>query len=194
MLPAACSLTWAAMDGSANSSSKLAGFHSVGGSKGRHLLVSHAAFNVDGADARPIQIRRQAVHMIPSVYQFFFDRRKTGRASFFIGADPNLFCLQNMLVSRFSQIQVPIVDIILRHDVDQIGDVPVEIDIFSDPRRADIFIIFFQGQTDHFTRNGISFFLAPAFPLLVGLAGKGDMVQRMNGVPSQALPCNTMRF
>ena len=54
-----------------------------------------------------------------------------------------------MLISRLSEVQAVFIYIVLCHRVYQVGDVPVQVYVFSYSGGTDILEIFFKGQADN---------------------------------------------
>ena len=65
----------------------------------------------------------------------------------------DVFSFQHILVLWFPQVQAVVIDIVLRHRIDQIGNIAIPVDIFTDPGRADIFQIYRQRQLLDLSRH-----------------------------------------
>ena len=160
---------------------QLIGFHSVGRCKGNHSSLPCSAFDVQRSHCLPVEIAAHCFHIVAPFSQFFGELFiQTVRTSAHIAADADFSGLQHMFVGRLAEIQISVVNIILGNPVDEIGNIPVHIHIFSDSGRTDIFIVLFQSQVDDAAGNRIS--LTAAGFLLAGFSRKGNMIEPVNRI------------
>ena len=157
------------------------------GGIGNHLLLLPCVVNVNRPDpflvdiAVPFDVAVHYVDIVAQGAEAAVNGPETFCSSGPEGTDADFPGFQDVFVRRFAQVQVIIVDEILGHGVDEVGNIPVEVDIFPDTGRADIFVEFIQQQRDDLARNGIAAgsFLVLRFPRF---SGKGNVVHCMYGI------------
>ena len=66
-----------------------------------------------------------------------------------LSLEQNLIGMDHRLVLRFTQIEAVLVDELLYCRVNQVGDVAIEVDVFTDTGRTDVLQMGRQGQLDH---------------------------------------------
>ena len=98
------------------------------------------------------------------------------------GADADFPRFQDVFIGRFAQVEVVVVNEVLGGTVDKVGNIPVQVDIFANFRRTDVFIELVQRQTDDLTLDTVRLFRLFAVFIFPRLPGKGDVVDRMDRV------------
>ena len=96
----------------------------------------------------------------------------------------NLIGMDHRLILRFTQIEAVLVDELLHCRVNQVGDVAVEVDVFTDTGRTDVLQMGRQGQLDHLAgdereRRAVMLSLVA---LLAADPPEHDMVHRMDRI------------
>ena len=145
-------------------------------------------FDIKSPCLFPFQIFRDFSEVIAHSLQISANRLKRLRRLAAIGADADFSGLQHVLVRRLPQIQAFLIDIVLRHRVDEIGNIPVKVNILTNPGGTDVLVIFFQSQRDHFSGNRIDPGVLRTAFLFLGFSGKDNMVHPVDGILCRRLP------
>ena len=90
---------------------------------------------------------------------------------------------QQWLILGLPQIEAPLIDILLHHRVDQVGDIPVHVDILPDAGGADILQLGGQLQLHHLAGDHAHIGVHVLFlPMEGGDTAEHDMVHAVDGI------------
>ncbi len=151
-------------------------FHGVGKGKGHDAIILAAIPQHSQCSTGLLPVLTEHIHQLIHLRKADQELIHLRRALLGHKIKLDILSLQNRFILRFPQIEPIMIDIVLRQRTDEIGNIPVAVNIFPNPRGADILQIGRQCQIYklsldriahrflhllfHFRRDGFLFLLA----------------------------------
>ena len=158
------------------------------GSRNYSVLL-HTVTEHHGVYVLSVQVGNNGIHVVTASLKLLLHPRNRSASSRLVFLQSDFLSLQDVLICGFPQIKAVFVYIVLCHRVYQVGNIPVHVDVFSYPRRADVLVVFFKGEIYDFARYGImggslpaSSRSAKALLLFLRSASENNVIEGMYGV------------
>ena len=101
-------------------------------------VLSASVTDGGGPHFRLVDIFFYPVKIMPLLSDFMLQIPQDSASSVGQRLKAEHFRLHDMLVLRFSEVEAVVINIVLRYRIDQIGNVPVIVDVFTNSGRTDI--------------------------------------------------------
>ena len=173
---------------------QIAGAHAVDGGVSDHLALLAGVVDVQRPDVVLFDVAVDGLRMVAFIPEGAADGPQAFGAARLERADADFPGFQDVLVRRFAQVKVVVVNEVLGHGVDEVGNIPVEVDVLAYFRRADVFVELVQRQADDLGLDAVGLFMLVRFGIFPRLPGEGDMVDRMDRVRRRYSPVSRRIF
>ena len=161
---------------------QIAGTHAVDGGVSDHLALLAGVVDVQRPDVVLFDVAVDGLRMVAFIPEGAADGPQAFGATRLERADADFPGFQDVLVRRFAQVKVVVVNEVLCHGVDEVGNIPVKVDVLAYLRRADVFVELVQRQADDLGLDAVGLFMLVRFGIFPRFPGEGDMVDRMDRI------------